>query len=115
MKVTANGRLVDALDDTVMMLIPDGMDALTEVVLGDPAALAFYLDAAKSAPLEVAGVAPDCRQSLIPVRFTGRFVGLTEPLGEFEDTGIAFAFQPDGYEEPVALPFGWLAAIRVAA
>lgn len=110
-----NGRLLDALDDTVTVIVPDGPDSLKEVVLGDPAALAFYLDAARIAPLEVTCVAADCRQGLLPARFTGHYVGLTDAIGEFEDAGTAFEFLPDHDDDTIALPFGWLMTVRIAA
>lgn len=115
MGVTTSKRLLDELDDTVTLMVPDGMDMLKEVVLGDASALAFYLNAASLSPMEVTCVAADCRVGLLPAHFTGQFIGLTDASDEFDQTGVAFEFLPDHDDDPIALPFGWLITIRIAA
>jgi hypothetical protein len=101
------------LDDTVSVIIPDGLDRLQTVTVGDPAALSTYLGGLAGRELDIVCVAADCRDGLIPSSFQGHYVGTTQPSGWFSATGLAFEFIPvnnDG--DSVALPFGWLIAIR---
>lgn len=113
--VVDSGLRLAELDDSVRILTPVGRDSVYETVLSESSALEGLLRATQGAELEIACVAADCRDGLLPSRFIGVFAGTDSGDGEFAGITEAFAFcSPEGNEEStVTIPFGWLISIRL--
>jgi hypothetical protein len=113
--VVDSGLRLAELDDSVRILTPVGKDSVYETVLSEATALEGLLRATQGAELEIACVAADCREGLLPSRFIGIFAGTGAGDGDFAGITEAFAFcSPDGSgDSTVMIPFGWLISIRL--